>query len=56
MLTRGDTDFRLVADRALARLYGSARIRRLYHDWIGRYGEPMTPILEAMYEFQAIGE
>ena len=56
MLARGDTDFRLVADRALASLYGDARIRRLYHDWIGRYGEPMTPIVEALYEFQAVGE
>lgn len=56
MLHRGDTDFRLVADRSLASLYGNARIRRLYHDWFGRYGEPMTPILEAMYEFQAVGE
>jgi len=56
MLKRGDTDFRLVADRALASLYGNARIRRLYHDWFGRYGEPMTPILEAMFEFQAVGE
>lgn len=56
MLHRGDTDFRLVADRALASLYGNARIRRLYHDWFGRYGEPMTPILEALFEFQAVGE
>ena len=56
MLHRGDTDFRLVADRALANLYGSARIRRLYHDWFGRYGEPMPPILEALYEVQAVGE
>jgi glutamate/aspartate transport system substrate-binding protein len=56
MLKRGDTDFRLVADRALASLYGNARIRRLYHDWFGRYGEPMTPVLEALYEFQAVGE
>jgi len=56
MLARGDTDFRLVADRALANLYGNARIRRIYHDWIGRYGEPMTPIVQAMYEFQAVGE
>ena len=56
MLARGDTDFRLVADRALAGLYSTARIRRIYHDWIGRYGEPMTPILEAMYQFQAVGE
>jgi len=56
MLARGDTDFRLVADRALAKLYSTARIRRIYHDWIGRYGEPMTPIIEAMYQFQAVGE
>jgi ABC-type amino acid transport substrate-binding protein len=56
MLARGDTDFRLVADRALASLYSTARIRRIYHDWIGRYGEPMTPIIEAMYQFQAVGE
>jgi len=56
MLARGDTDFRLVADRALAGLYSTARIRRIYHDWIGRYGEPMTPIIEAMYQFQAVGE
>ena len=56
MLARGDTDFRLVADRALASLYSNARIRRLYHDWFGRYGEPMTPVVEAMYQFQAVGE
>lgn len=56
MLRRGDTDFRLAADRALAALYSNARIRRLYHDWFGRYGEPMNPVLEAMYEFQAVGE
>jgi len=56
MLHRGDTDFRLVVDRALAGLYRTARIRRLYHDWFGRYGEPMSPIIEAVYEFQAVGE
>lgn len=56
MVARGDTEFRLVADRALAKLYSTARIRRLYHDWFGRYGEPMTPIVEAMYQFQAVGE
>ena len=56
MLKRGDTDFRLVVDRALASLYRTARIRRIYHDWFGRYGEPLTPIVEAMYEFQAVGE
>ena len=56
MLKRGDTDFRLVVDRALASLYRTARIRRIYHDWIGRYGEPLSPIVEAVYEIQAVGE
>jgi ABC-type amino acid transport substrate-binding protein len=56
MLPRGDTDFRLVTDKALASLYRGAGIRRLYHKWFGRYGEPLSPIVEAMYEFQAVGE
>ena len=54
MLARGDTDFRLVADRALANLYGTARIRRIFHDWIGRYGEPLPPMVEAMYQYQTV--
>lgn len=56
MLQRGDTDFRLVVDRALASLYRNARIRRIYHDWFGRSGEPLSPIVAAVYEFQAVGE
>ena len=56
MLSRGDTEFRLVVDRALAKLYRTARIRRIYHDWFGRYGEPLSPIVAALYEFQAVGD
>jgi ABC-type amino acid transport substrate-binding protein len=56
MLARGDTDFRLVADRALADLFSDARIRRLYHNWIGRYGEPLPPMVAAMYQFQTVGQ
>ena len=56
MVPRGDTEFRLVADKALASLYRSARIRRIYHEWFGRYGEPLSPIVEAMYQFQAVVE
>jgi ABC-type amino acid transport substrate-binding protein len=56
MLPRGDTEFRLAADRALASLYRTARIRRHYHNWFGRYGETLSPIVEAMYQFQAVGE
>lgn len=56
MIPRGDTEFRLVADKALASLYRSVRIRRIYHEWFGRYGEPLSPIVEAMYQFQAVVE
>lgn len=56
MVKRGDTEFRLVADKALASLFRSPRIRRLYQDWFGRYGEPLSPVVAAMYEFQAVGE
>lgn len=56
MIRRGDTEFRLTADRALASLFRTARIRRIYQNWFGRYGEPLSPIVEAMYQFQAVGE
>jgi ABC-type amino acid transport substrate-binding protein len=56
MLSRGDTEFRLVTDRALANVYRGARILRLYQDWFGRYGEPMSPVLKALYEFEAVTE
>jgi ABC-type amino acid transport substrate-binding protein len=47
---------RLVADKALAAQFRGAGIRRLYQTWFGRYGEPLSPIVSAMYEFQAVGE
>jgi len=56
MIPRGDTEFRLVADRALASLFRDVRIRRIYQKWFGRYGEPLSQIVEAMYQFQAVGE
>ncbi len=56
MVARGDTEFRLVADRALAEVFRSAQIRRVYQEWFGRYGEAMSPIVAAMYQFQAVGE
>jgi ABC-type amino acid transport substrate-binding protein len=56
MVPRGDSEFRLVADKALAAQFRGAGIRRLYQTWFGRYGEPLSPIVEAMYEFQAVDE
>ena len=54
VVARGDDEFRLAADRALAALYRSGRIRRIYHNWFGRYGLPMSPVVEAMFEVQAV--
>jgi len=56
MIRRGDTEFRLLADRALADIYRTARIRRLHQIWFGRYDEQITPIVEAMYQFQAVSD
>ena len=56
MVPKGDSEFRLVADKALAAQFRVAGIRRLYQTWFGRYGEPLSPIVAAMYEFQAVGE
>ncbi len=56
MLPRGDTEFRLVVDSALAELYRSITIQRIYHDWFGKYGEPLPEIVRAIYESQAIAE
>jgi putrescine:ornithine antiporter len=33
---RGDEDLRLVVDRTLSRLYGSAEFRGLYANWFGK--------------------
>ncbi|MGI9330823.1 MAG: amino acid ABC transporter substrate-binding protein [Gammaproteobacteria bacterium] len=54
MIPKGDPDFRLVADEALARFYRTARIQRLYHNWFGRYGLRQSPVLQAMYQFQGL--
>lgn len=56
MLRKGDPDFRLVVDEALARFYRSARVQRLYHKWFGRYGLRQSPVLRAMYQFQGLPE
>ena len=56
MVKRNDAEFRLVADRALAKLYRSAAIKRLYMDWFGSAGSEPSLALQAMYEFQALPE
>ncbi|MDJ0928637.1 MAG: amino acid ABC transporter substrate-binding protein [Gammaproteobacteria bacterium] len=56
MVRKNDAAFRLIADRALAQFFRSPRIQRLYHEWFGRWGIRQSPILSAMYQFQALAE
>jgi ABC-type amino acid transport substrate-binding protein len=56
MVKRNDADFRLVANRALARLYREGKFEQLYDRWFGQAGVKPSAILGAMYVLQAIPE
>lgn len=55
MLRRNDSAFRLVANRALARLYRSGDIAPIYSKWFGAVGRPSAPLL-IMYRLFALPE
>ncbi|HYL19420.1 MAG TPA: amino acid ABC transporter substrate-binding protein [Burkholderiales bacterium] len=54
-LPRGDPDFRLEVDRALARLYRSGEIEAVFERWLGPLGRPST-LLTALYYLQSLPE
>lgn len=54
-LRRNDSDFRLVANRVLARLYRSGEVLKVFDKWFGTIGQP-SPALVGMYVFQATPE
>jgi len=56
VVRRNDADFRLVADRALAQLYRSGQIEGVFNRWFGEIGVQPTPVLQAMYQLQALPE
>lgn len=56
MLRRNDADFRLVANRALARLYRSGEIGAIYEKWFGDWGGRPSPLLLAMFALNALPE
>jgi len=55
MVRRDDSAFRLVANRALARIYRSGAIGTIYSKWFGALGKP-TPALVLMYALQGLPE
>ncbi|HEX4984785.1 MAG TPA: amino acid ABC transporter substrate-binding protein [Burkholderiales bacterium] len=54
-LRRGDPDFRLAVNRALARVYRSGEIMQIYEKWFGLLGRPGV-LLSAVYVLQAVPE
>jgi ABC-type amino acid transport substrate-binding protein len=55
MVRRDDSAFRLVANRALARIYRSGAIGAIYAKWFGAMGKP-TPALLLMYALHGLPE
>jgi len=55
MLPRGDPDFRLAVNRAIAGLYRGGGIRDIYDRWLGPLGAPSV-LLNATYFIQSIPE
>lgn len=54
-MRRGDAEFRLAVDRALAGLYRDGGIGDIYNKWFGRLGPPPA-ILEALYMLEGLQE
>jgi len=46
---RNDSEFRLIADRALSRINRSGHIGKIYNTWFGRYIKEVPGLLKAMY-------
>jgi ABC-type amino acid transport substrate-binding protein len=55
MLRRGDADFRLAVNRALARIYRTDEIWEIYRRWFGKFGRPGS-MLVAMYLLNGLPE
>jgi glutamate/aspartate transport system substrate-binding protein len=56
VVRRDDSEFRLVANRAIAQVYRTGQIEQLYGRWFGQAGIKPSPVLSAMYALQALPE
>ncbi len=53
---RDDSDFRLIADRTLAKLYRTGEIEAVYDRWFGLFSATMPSAFEALIKLNAIPE
>jgi ABC-type amino acid transport substrate-binding protein len=56
MVPRNDADFRLVVNRALAKMFRDGQQARIYQNWIGNNGVKPSPMLVAMFLVQGLSE
>ena len=54
-LPRNDADFKQAVNSALAQLYRSGEVFKVYDTWFGKFGKPPAPLL-AMYGMNALPE
>ena len=53
---RDDADFRLVVNRAIAKVYRSGDHAEIYYNWIGKAGIEVPPIIAVMFQLGALPE
>jgi ABC-type amino acid transport substrate-binding protein len=56
MVPRNDADFRLVVNRALAKMFRDGQQARIYQNWVGNNGVKPSPMLVAMFLVQGLSE
>lgn len=56
MVPRNDSEFRMVANKALTQVYRSGQHIQIYNKWIGRIGIQPSPLLVAMYQLNILPE
>ena len=56
MMRRDDSAFRLVVNKTLAGLFRSGEIEKIYAKWFAPIGVPISPLMKAGFELQALPE
>ena len=56
MMRRDDSSFHLLVNKTLADLFRSGEIMKLYAKWFDPIGVPISPLLKAAFELQALPE
>lgn len=55
-LRKNDSEFRLVANKALAELFRSGEIKTIYNKWFGKYTQSIPPIYQALIQINSLPE